>query len=204
MLKVGITGGIGSGKTTACRMFEALGIPVYYADERGKYLLEHDEALINEIKKTFGEEVYADGVLNRKLVAAKVFNDKTKLEQLNALVHPAVFLDLQSWLQDKEEQDYPYVLNEAALLVETGSYKALDKLIVVTAPLNVRINRIKTRDTIGEEEIISRVKNQLPEEEKVKLADYVLTNDMDLEHLNKQVIEIHEQLLLLQPKKKNE
>ena len=184
-------------------MFEELGIPVYYADERGKYLMQHEHHLIDEIKKIFGAEVYENGALNRKLLAEKVFNDKPRLEQLNSLVHPAVFHDLESWLQDKEQKDFPYALKEAALLVETGSYKMLDKLIVITAPLSIRIDRIINRDGIALEEIMSRVNNQLPQEEKVKLADYVIENDKDLEHLKKQVIKIHQQLVDLHQNKLN-
>jgi dephospho-CoA kinase len=203
VLKVGITGGMGSGKTTACKLFEELGVPVYYADERGKYLMQHEHHLIDEIKKKFGNEVYENGKLNRKLLAEKVFNDKLKLEQLNSLVHPAVFHDMECWLNDKEQKNFAYALKEAALLVETGSYRGLDKLVVVTAPLNTRIKRIKDRDALEVEEIMARVRNQLPEEEKVKLADFVIKNDGDLEHLKKQVIKVHRQLVDLHQKKVN-
>ncbi len=200
VLKVGITGGIGSGKTTACKMFEELGIPVYYADERGKYLMQHEHHLIDEIKKLFGAEVYEGGTLNRKLISEKVFHDKPKLELLNSLVHPAVFHDMECWLLDREEEKHPYALKEAALLVETGSAKNLDKLIVVSAPLNTRIKRVKERDAIEIEEIMARVRNQLPEEEKVALADFVIKNDNGLENLKNQVVKIHQQLVDLHSK----
>jgi dephospho-CoA kinase len=203
VLKIGITGGIGSGKTTACKMFEELGIPVYYADERGKYLMQHEHHLIDEIKKLFGPESYDNGRLNRKFIAEKVFSDKSKLHRLNSLVHPAVFHDMECWLLDKEQQHFPYALKEAALLIETGSYKGLDKLIVVSSPLKTRVERIKQRDAIDEEEIMARVENQLPEEEKIKLADFIISNDSDLQHLKNQVIKIHEQLVDLQHKKVN-
>ena len=195
MLKVGITGGIGSGKTTACKFFEELGVPVYYADERAKYLMQRELHLIDEIKRNFGSEVYKDGQLNRPLLAAKVFNNKQQLQLLNSLVHPAVFRDTERWVKEQSAKKVSYVLQEAALLVETGSYKKLDKLIVVTAPLHTRTERVSQRDQTSVAEVTARVHNQLPEEEKVKLADYVIKNDKDLDSLKKQVLKIHEQLL---------
>ena len=195
VIKVGITGGIGSGKTTVCKMFEEQGIPVYYADDRAKYLMQHEHHLIDEIKKNFGDDVYVSCRLNRKLLAERVFSDKAKLDLLNSLVHPAVYHDTECWLEEQKEKKLPYALKEAALLVETGSYKTLDKLIVVTAPLATRVARVIERDNINEEEVNARVRNQLPEEEKVKLADFVVSNNSDLVHLKEQVLKIHEQLL---------
>ena len=195
MIKAGITGGIGSGKTTVCKMFEKLGIPVYYADDRAKYLMQHEHFLIDQIKKNFGEDVYINGTLDRKLLASKVFNDPVKLALLNSLVHPAVFRDTERWMEEQREKKVPYVLKEAALLVETGSYKSLDKLLVVTAPLNTRIERVSERDKIGEEEIMARVKNQLPEDDKVKLASFVITNNGSLKELEQQVLKIHHKMI---------
>lgn len=195
VIKVGITGGIGSGKTTVCKMFEELGIPVYYADDRAKYLMQHEHHLIDEIKKNFGADVYTNGNLNRKLLSEKVFNDKSKLEVLNSLVHPAVFHDADTWMEEQKQKKHAYSLKEAALLVETGSYKDLDKLIVVTAPLDMRMKRVSERDQVQIEEVMARVRNQLPEAEKVKLADFVIKNDNGLENLRKQVKKIHEQLM---------
>ena len=195
MLKAGITGGIGSGKTTVCKMFEKLGIPVYYADDRAKYLMQHEHFLIDQIKKNFGEDVYVNGTLDRKLLASKVFNDPARLALLNSLVHPAVYRDTERWMEDQKEKKVPYILKEAALLVETGGYKALDKLIVVTAPLNVRVARVTERDKTSEEEIMARVNNQLPEEEKVKLADFVVANNAGLLELEGQVLKIHQKMI---------
>lgn len=201
MLKVGITGGIGSGKTTVCKLFEQLGVPVYYADDRAKYLMQHEHYLIDLIKQNFGAEVYGTGgALNRKLLAEKVFNNAEKLAVLNSLVHPAVFRDNERFVEEQQVKNLPYAMKEAALLVETGSYKNLDKLIVVTAPLEVRLQRVAERDGAATEEILARIRNQLPEEEKLKLADYVITNDKDIEHLKQQVLNIHEQLLELRNK----
>ena len=195
MLKVGITGGIGSGKTTVCKMFETQGVPVYYADDRAKYLMQHEHFLIDLIKKNFGEEVYVNGTLDRKLLAAKVFNDKAKLDLRNSLVHPAVYRDTERWVEEQKEKKVAYILKEAALLVETGSYKALDKLIVVTAPLETRIERVSERDKSDAVDVLARVKNQLPEEEKLKLADYVITNNGSLDELAQQVLKIHEKMI---------
>lgn len=198
MLKVGITGGIGSGKTTACKLFEKLGIPVYYADDRAKYLMQHEHFLIDQIKRHFGDEVYDHGgKLNRKLLAEKVFNNPANLATLNGLVHPAVFRDTERWLGEQQEKKPPYILKEAALLVETGSYKALDKLIVVTAPLQNRVERISARDNAEIEDVMMRVRNQLPEEEKIKVADYIVVNDADISGLEKQVLNLHQQLSAL-------
>ncbi|MFN8297946.1 MAG: dephospho-CoA kinase [Chitinophagales bacterium] len=203
MMKVGITGGIGSGKSTVCKIFAELGIPVYYADDRAKYLMQHEHYLIDLIKKNFGEDVYANGKLDRALLASRTFGDKQKVALLNSLVHPAVFRDTERWAGEQDPA-VPYVLKEAALLIESGSYKNLDKLIVVTAPLAVRLKRVSDRDNISTEDIMARIKHQLPEEEKVKLADFVITNDKDPEHLKEQVLLIHQQLVQLaneQPKK---
>ncbi|MCW5909038.1 MAG: dephospho-CoA kinase [Chitinophagales bacterium] len=197
MLKIGITGGIGSGKTTVCKMFEELGIPVYYADERAKYLMQHEHFLIDEIKKNFGEEVYEDGQLNRQLLASKVFHDKERVKLLNSLVHPAVFRDTERWVMEQEVTNVPYALKEAALLIEAGSHKYLDKLILVTAPQNVRVKRVVERDNVSSSDVMARMQNQLPEEEKVKLADFVIVNDNDKEHLKQQVLKIHQQLVEL-------
>lgn len=197
MLKVGITGGIGSGKTTACKMFEQLGIPVYYADERAKFLMQHEHYLIDEIKKNFGEEVYENGKLNRKVLADKVFNNKPLLMILNSLVHPAVFHDNERWAEEQRVKLVPYILKEAALLIESGSSKKLDKLIVVTAPLDLRMKRVSERDQSSIEEVMARVRNQMAEEEKIKLADFVLQNNKDTAHLQKQVEKVHKELLEL-------
>ncbi len=195
MLKIGITGGIGSGKTTVCKLFETLGIPVYYADERAKYLMQHEHFLIDQLKKNFGDEVYENGRLNRALLAEKVFNNKPKLELLNSIVHPAVYRDTERWVEEQKIKKPPYLIKEAALLIETGSYKSLDKLIMVTAPLEQRINRVSARDKISVEDVMARVRNQLPEDEKIKLADFIITNDGDIANLEKQVAEVHQQIL---------
>jgi len=191
MIKVGITGGIGSGKTTVCEIFERIGAPVYYADKRAKELMESDNNLMASIKALLGETAYdEEGNLNRAYIADVVFKDEQKLLALNALVHPAVQHDYESWNEVLAKKDYPYTIKEAALLVETGSYKQLNKLIVVTAPLEDRIKRVMARDVVSEEQVMARINAQLPEAEKAKLADYIIINNQIMD-LVPQVTKIH-------------
>lgn len=193
MLKVGITGGIGSGKTTVCRIFEALDIPVYYADDRAKALMVEDEELIKKIKNIFGAKAYhEDGSLNRKHIAGIAFSDKKKLALLNAAVHPAVFNDGINWHNSQEA--CPYTLKEAALLFEAGSYKELDKVITVTAPQDIRMERLLLRDQTSREAIKARMDKQMPDAEKVERADFVIYNDGE-QSLILQVMNIHQQLI---------
>ena len=196
MLKVGITGNIGSGKTTVCKIFEVLGIPVFYADDEAKKVMVNDVVLIAGIKKAFGDESYfADGTLNRKHIAGIVFNNSARLLKLNALVHPATFRAFDSWVANMKA-DVPYVMKEAALLFESSSYKMCDKTIMVTAPLDLRINRVMQRDGLSRDEIESRNARQFSEEKKIHLADFVIRND-DTELVIPQVLELHKQFLTL-------
>lgn len=193
MLKLGITGGIGSGKSTACRLFELLGIPVYYADPRAKALMNEDVQLRKALIKTFGEEVYsAQQELNRAHLSSLVFNNQTKLKQLNALVHPAVAKDYERW--HKQQKNVPYTLKEAALLFESGSYKKLDAVIVVNSPLELRITRTMQRDGSTREAILQRINNQLSDKERNRLGQYFLNNDEE-HSLIEQVVKLHQQLL---------
>lgn len=191
-LAIGITGGIGSGKTTVCKIFELLGIPVYYADKRAKELMVTDKDLISNLKNTFGEETYfPDGSLNRQHLSSQVFKDKKKLILLNSFVHPAVFRDTIAWTE--RHSHAPYTLREAAIAFESGSYKTMDKMITVFAPKEVRMKRVMNRDGSSEEQILARMNNQMPEEEKIKLSDFVIYNDGS-QSLIKQVFDIHQQL----------
>ncbi len=192
MLKVGITGGMGSGKTTVCNIFETLGIPVYYADDRAKYLMTNDEELRQKIKSIFGAEAYQkDWKLNRKYISDIAFHEPKKLKMLNDAVHPAVLKDSELW--HNSQKNVPYTLKEAALLFETGSYKKLDKLITVVAPLEVRIKRIMERDKTTKEAILARIANQWSDEEKLAQSDWVIYNDGN-HGLIKQVLKIHFEL----------
>ncbi len=191
MIRVGLTGGIGSGKSTVARVFEVLGIPVYYADEATRQLMNTDEILKKEIINNFGEESYSNGQLNRPYIASIVFNDKEKLELLNALTHPATIRHANAWMQ---QQTSPYVIKEAALIFESGSAENLDYVIGVSAPKPLRIQRVMERDHISAEEVQKRMSRQLSEEMKMKLCDFVLVNN-DSDLLTPQVLALHEQLL---------
>jgi len=191
MLKVGITGGIGSGKSTVAAIFEALGVPIYYADDRAKKLMTESEALVRAIKQNFGDECYhKNGMLNRKYLASIVFKNSEKLAKLNALVHPAVAEDGAIWMAKKQSAGFSYTLKEAALLFESGSYKSLDKIITVFTPLELRIERLLARDQTTEAKIRDRIANQMPEEEKQNKADFIIYNDGS-KLLTTQVLELH-------------
>jgi dephospho-CoA kinase len=193
-LKIGITGGIGVGKSTACLIFKQLGIPIYEADMRAKWLISHHPTLISEIKSNFGEEAYLNGELNRRYLAEKVFIDKDNIQKMNNLVHPKVGEDSKQWFAEQKGK-YPYLIKEAALLYESGSYQELDKIIVVTAPLDLRIERIQARDPQrSKEEILGIMNKQMPEDEKVKKADFIIYND-EKQMLIPQVLTIHQKLI---------
>ena len=191
---VGVTGGIGSGKTTVCKIFETLGARAYYADDRAKWLMEHDEELIENIKELFGADAYQDGKLDRKFIGQRAFKDDLLLKRLNELVHPAVGRDVEKWTS--ENQDAKLLLKEAALLFETGSYKALDKNILVTAPEDVRIQRVTARDSHRtEDDVRDIIAKQMKDDEKRKLADFVIQNDGS-QSVIKQVMKIYDQLVI--------
>ncbi len=176
MLKVGITGGIGSGKTTVCKIFELLGIPVYYADDRAKLLMTENEDVVREVKKAFGQEAYfEDGTLNRSYLSSIVFKDEDQLKRLNAIVHPAVYLDGETW--HNAQENVPFTLKEAALFFENGSNLLMDKMICVTAPEALRIERVVKRDKSTEAAVRARMDKQLPESVKVEGSDYIINND---------------------------
>jgi dephospho-CoA kinase len=188
MKVVGITGGIGSGKTTACKIFEQLNVPVYYADIRAKQLMLHNEQLRSKMIQAFGEKAYSNGNLNREYLAKVVFSSKEKLFVLNGLVHPAVGADFDAWLEEHESAKY--VLKEAAILFESGAYHNVDVTVLVIAPKEVLIDRVTQRDGYTREEVVKRMNNQWTQERKVKLADHVINND-GTELLIPQVLELH-------------
>lgn len=192
-LKVGITGGIGAGKSVVAKIFSILGIPIYYADDRAKWLMANDSDLSKSITMEFGSESYLpDGSVNRAFLAATVFADPEKVKIINSLVHPIVGKDFLKWA---ESQKAPYVLKEAALIFETGGQKSLDFVINVSAPLKIRVARILMRDPYRSEEQVNQIINQqIPDEEKNELADFVIKNS-DNKLLIPQVLSIHEKLL---------
>ena len=189
--KVGITGGIGSGKTTVCMVFKTLGIPVYEADTHAKQLMNTDRALKDSLSGYFGNEIYRDGELDRRKLANIIFNDNTALEKVNSWVHPAVTRDFEQW---SVRQTSPYVLEEAAIIFENNLARRFDKVILVTAPDNIRIERVCARDHVTSEAVRQRMANQWPEEKKIALADYIIYND-NKRLITPQVMEIHRQLL---------
>jgi dephospho-CoA kinase len=192
MLIVGITGGIGSGKTTVCGIFAALGVPIYYADTRAKEVMVTDQQLMIDITRNFGDAAYQNGVLNRQFLAEQVFSNKDKLAVLNGLVHPAVGRDFMNWVS--EHQQFPYVMKEAAILFESGAYKAVNTTVLVTAPEDVRLQRVMQRDGVAEAEVRMRMTNQWPEERKVELADHTIIND-GKHLLIPQVLALHDKFL---------
>ena len=195
MFKVGITGNIGSGKTTVSKVFELLGVPVFYADDVAKNIMVNDALLMGQIREAFGRESYFDnGELNRKHIAGIVFNDEQQLVKLNSLTHPAVFRAFDSWVADIH--DAAYVLKEAALLFESSSYKMCDKTVMVTAPLDLRIKRVIQRDDISKAEVESRNARQFDEVKKIELADYVIKNDESVLVIP-QVLKLHQEFLKL-------
>lgn len=199
-LRVGITGGIGSGKSMVCQMLHFMGVPIYYADIRAKWILSNQKAVIVAVKELFGEEAYLpDGAYNRPFVAKMAFENPEKLAALNALVHPAVEEDSRLW-HEALGQIAPYTVKEAALMIESGSHRFLDKLVVVTAPEDVRLARVVARDGLAEADVRRRMANQLPEAEKLRLADFVIQND-GRTPLIPQVVALHRALLALAEKK---
>ena len=193
-LQIGITGGIGSGKSLVCKIFHCLGVPIYDADSRAKSLMTTDGILIEQIKKEFGDLSFdSDGALNRKYISEVVFADPMKLNTLNGLVHPRVGVDYAKWVDEHKGQRY--VLKEAALLFEANSYKQLDQIIVVHAPEALRITRVLSRDKHrSEKQLKEIIKNQMSEDEKLRRANFIITND---EHqlVIPQVLELHHRFL---------
>ncbi|MDA6071349.1 dephospho-CoA kinase [Flavobacterium sp. AC] len=183
---IGLTGGIGSGKTTIAKYFSAMGVPVYIADDAAKKVMQ-SESIISQIKITFGDSLFEDKVLNRAKLAEIVFNNADKLAQLNAIVHPAVKKDFELWLD--ENKKYSYVLYEAAILFESGRYKECDVIITVTAPEEIRIERVVKRDNTTREQVLSRMKMQWNDEKRISLSNFVINNS-NLKIAKEEVVKI--------------
>ncbi|WP_333862402.1 dephospho-CoA kinase [Sphingobacterium sp.] len=190
-MKIGITGGIGSGKTFICQLFKALAVPVYNADDEAKKLMNTDLRIRESLIAAFGEATYKDGMLDRAFLAQQIFSDKEKLELVNGIVHPIVIQAAKDWA---EQQKARYSLKEAALLFESGSYKDLDYTILVTAPLSVRVQRVMERDGVTEEQVMERISKQLTDDEKIKMADFIIIND-GITPLLPQVWTLHQKFL---------
>ncbi len=190
-LRIGITGGIGSGKSMVAGIFSVLGIPVFDADAEAKKIMHGNAQLRAEIIQTFGPEIYPEGQLNKKALAAIVFNDPYKLEQLNALVHPHAIAEAEAW---SLRQHAPYTVKEAALFFEAGSAIGIDYMIGVYSPRHIRINRVMKRDHVSREEVLARMNRQIDEEIKMKLCDFVILNNEE-ELLIPQVLKLHQRFL---------
>jgi dephospho-CoA kinase len=196
VLPIGLTGGIGSGKSTVAAIFEVLGIPVYYADEAARKIMNEDPELKASIIRHFSERSYKDGKLDRNYLGRLVFGNREKLRLLDSLVHPATIKDGDEWMR---KQTTAYAVKEAALIFESGVNKHLDYIVGVYAPKSLRIRRTMERDHISEEEVLKRMRNQMNEEEKMKLCDFVIHND-EQQAVLPQVMELHQQLLKLAKK----
>ena len=197
VLRVGLTGGIGSGKSTVAQIFEVLGIPIYYADISAKKLMNENADLRSSITNIFGEQAYTNNILNRKYISSIVFSDPAKLQQLNTLVHPATKKDGEAWMQ---EQTSPYAIHEAALIFEAKVSDRLDYVIGVSSPIELRIKRTIERDKVSREEVLKRMEQQLEEEVKMSKCDFILIND-EQQLLIPQVLALHKKLIGLSKQK---
>jgi dephospho-CoA kinase len=188
MLKIGLTGGIGAGKSTVASIFKVLGVPVFDADATAKNILNTDLVLREQVIAAFGSESYKNGLLDRKYLATLVFNNPDQLAKLNALVHPATIADADKWASSYS--DRPYIIKEAALLFEAGTHEGLDYIIGVTAPVELRITRVMARDQVSREEVLSRMQHQLDDTEKMKRCNFVIYNN-DASLVIPQVLALH-------------
>ncbi len=191
MIIVGLTGGIGSGKTTVAKQFEALGIPVYIADVEAKKLMHKSKVIKRKLIQLFGKKAYINDVLNKHFIADIIFNDKTYLQKMNAIIHPRVARHFEKWIL---KQDAFYIIKEVAILFENDGHTACDYIITVTAPKDLRIKRLLMRENTTENKILAIMKNQWSDEEKIKHSHYVIDN-IDIVSTKNQVVMIHEDIL---------
>ncbi len=191
MITLGITGGIGSGKSTVSDIFSLYGVPVYIADKESKRLVDTSLVIRQKLIGAFGEDLYKNGILDKTLLASYIFNDKTKLELVNAVIHPVVETDFINW--KKNNQQYKIIAQEAAILFESGFNKLVDKVLTVYTPLELRIERTMVRDNSTRERVLERINNQMPDEEKIKLSDFVIVND-GRQSLIEQVLRVIQEL----------
>ncbi len=185
MKKIGITGGIGSGKSIVCQVFQTLGCKIYSADESAKKLIDSNSEIKKAVIHSFGEDIFKLGRLDRKLMAGIVFNNPEALEKLNAIIHPFVFEDFNQWVESNKNE--PYIIKEAAIMFETGANKLLDSVVLVHSPMEIRLKRVIERDRVDKEAVMARIENQMTDEEKMKLSDFIIYNDEE-HSLIKQVL----------------
>ena len=189
--KLGITGGIGSGKTSVCKVFNVLGIPFFSTDPEAKEIMDNDKSIIHRINSIAGKDLYADGSLDRMALANLIFNDNTLLEKVNSLVHPIVFDHFRKW---EMGQDAPYVIFEAAILFESGASKLVDRIATVEAPAEERVERVMRRNNLSREQVMERMRNQMDDDSRIKRSDYVIYNSEN-DMIIPTILRIHEDLL---------
>lgn len=191
IFKLGVTGGIGSGKTTVCRVFGVLGIPVFSADTEAREVMDIDTGIMLRINTIAGKNLYSTGTLDRTELARLIFNNSSLLDKVNALVHPVVFSRFREWVR---KQDAPYVIMEAAILFESGAHKIVDRILTVVAPVEERIERVIGRTSLSRDQVIERMRNQISDEERISLSDYVINNSEN-DMVIPEILKIHEELL---------
>ncbi|UCG27221.1 MAG: dephospho-CoA kinase [Bacteroidales bacterium] len=192
MYKVGLTGGIGSGKSIICRIFSLLGVAVFHSDMEARRIMDYDTAIRTKLTELFGLEIYPDGILDRQKLAALIFSDQRKLKAVNSIVHPAVFQAFEAWLQEMEGE--PYIIKEAAIIFESGAHRNLDYIVAVTAPVELRLKRVTDRNGVEERNVLERMKNQMSEEELVSRSHFVIVNDGS-QLVVPQVLDLHSKFL---------
>ena len=192
-MKIGVTGGIGSGKTSVCRVFNVLGIPVFSSDAVAREIMDSDHTIIDKVKSIVGKDVYSSGVLDRVELAGLIFNNANLLHEINKIVHPVVFDHFNQWVKTVSA---PYSIMEAAILIESGASKLVDRIITVVAPVEERIERVVSRNKLTREQVLDRIKNQVGDEEKIRLSDYVIYNS-EHEMIIPCILNIHEEILSL-------
>lgn len=191
-MKLGVTGGIGSGKTTVCRVFNVLGIPVFSADPAANKIMDTNDDIIRSINFLAGKDIYNGGSLDRSLLASMIFNDKSLLGKINSLVHPVVFDNFRIWAK---EQNAPYVIMEAAILFESGASKLVDKIVTIIAPMEERLDRVIKRNKLSRDQVMDRIHNQMDDESRIKLSDYVINNSEN-DMIIPAILKIHEDILI--------
>ncbi len=190
-MKLGITGGIGSGKTSVCRVFNVLGIPVFSADPVARQIMESDDNIIRGINKITGRNLYKKGTLDRAELASLIFNNSDLLSKVNALVHPVVFEHFHQWIN---EQKAPYVIMEAAILFESGGSNLVDRVATVVAPVEERIERVTQRNLLTREQVMERIRNQMDDESRIKMSDYIIYNSEN-DMIIPAILKIHEDII---------
>jgi dephospho-CoA kinase len=190
-VKIGVTGGIGSGKTSVCRVFNVLGIPVFSADSEAKRIMDSDPLVMDKVRRIAGKDVYSRGFLDRSELASIIFNDEKRLGEINKLVHPVIFTNFRKWAESSQA---PYVIMEAAILFESNASESVDKIITVIAPLEERIERVTRRNLLDRDQVLERVRNQIDDQYKIKHSDWVINNSEN-EMIIPAILKIHEEII---------